>query len=211
MILEEIWKIPFNLDMADCIKVEKIWVDILDWIPSPSPSVKLLAGKFTCGNKAKHCFANQHFFVFKSLLIDNAQQCFASTPQANFTVHNLNFYWRWRWWDRIQAKYLLKSFLLYWIYLLYTCYKLQHHRGINLELLCVDTFDKISSFIQNLTKILWKQYVLSLSRQYVWKNFTQNFMYFVENPNFVNFAVKKHQKAEIEKIKLSKIFNTVIN
>ena len=68
-----------------------------------------------------------------------------------------------------------------------------------MELLCVDTFDKISSFIQNLTKILWKQYVLSLSRQYVWKNFTQNFMYFVENPNFVNFAVKKHQKAEIEK------------
>ena len=41
--------------------------------------------------------------------------------------------------------------------------------------------------------------VLPLSRQYVWKNFTQNLMYFVENSNFVNFAVKKHQKAEIEK------------
>ena len=39
----------------------------------------------------------------------------------------------------------------------------------------------------------------ALSRQYVWKNFTQNFMYFVENSNFVNVAVKKHQKAEIEK------------
>jgi hypothetical protein len=40
--------------------------------------------------------------------VDNAQQCFAFTPQANFPVHNLNFHWRWRWWDQN----LLKSFLL---------------------------------------------------------------------------------------------------
>ena len=41
-------------------------------------------------------------FVFKSLLTI-AQQCFAFTPQANFTAHNLNFHWRLRWWDQIQA------------------------------------------------------------------------------------------------------------
>ena len=34
---------------------------------------------------------------------DNAQQCFAFTPQANFPTHNLNFHWSWRWWDQIQA------------------------------------------------------------------------------------------------------------
>ena len=119
---------------------------------------------------------------------------FCLYTSSKLSCPSFNFHWRWRWWDRIQATYLLKSFLLYWIYLLYMCYKLQHHRGINLELLCVDTFDKISSFIQDLTKIL-----CNVSRQYVWKNFTQNFMYFVENSNFVNVAVKKHQKAEIEK------------
>ena len=45
-------------------------------------------------------------FAFKILLfVDNAQQCFAFTPQANFPAHNLNFHWRWRWWDQIQATF----------------------------------------------------------------------------------------------------------
>ena len=46
-------------------------------------------------------------FCFQKF-VDNAQQCFAFTPQGNFSTHNLNFYWRWSWWDRI----LLRSFLL---------------------------------------------------------------------------------------------------
>ena len=37
--------------------------------------------------------------------VDNAQQCFAFTPQANFPGHNLSFHWRWRWWDWIQATF----------------------------------------------------------------------------------------------------------
>ena len=38
-------------------KVENIQEESLDSIPSPSPSVKIqiLVGKFTRGNKAKHC------------------------------------------------------------------------------------------------------------------------------------------------------------
>ena len=35
--------------------------------------------------------------------VDNAQQRFAITPQANFPAHNLNFHWKWRCWDWIQA------------------------------------------------------------------------------------------------------------
>ena len=42
----------------------------------------------------------QETFCFQKF-VDNAQQCFAFTPQANFPVHNLNFRWRWR--DRIHA------------------------------------------------------------------------------------------------------------
>ena len=32
-----------------------------------------------------------NFFLFKSLFVDNAQQCFAFTPQAAFPVCNLKF------------------------------------------------------------------------------------------------------------------------
>ena len=48
---------------------------------------------------------DQQTFCFQKF-VDNAQQCFAFTPQANFPAHNLNFHWRWRWWDRIQAIFL---------------------------------------------------------------------------------------------------------
>ena len=50
-------------------KVKKIYVDSLDLIPSPSPSVKIqiIGGKVFCFQK----------------FVDNAQQCFAFTPQAD--------------------------------------------------------------------------------------------------------------------------------
>ena len=32
-------------------------------------------------------------------------QIIAFTHQANFPAHNLNFHWRWRWWDQIQATF----------------------------------------------------------------------------------------------------------
>ena len=48
---------------------------------------------------AKWC---QQTFYFQKY-VDNAQQCFAFTPKANFPAHNLNFHWRW--WDQIQASF----------------------------------------------------------------------------------------------------------
>ena len=42
--------------------------------------------------------------------VDNAQQCFAFTPQANFPAHYLNFHWRWC--DWIQATFLNPSTLI---------------------------------------------------------------------------------------------------
>ena len=38
--------------------------------------------------------------------VDITQQCFALLPRVNFPGNNLNFYWRCRWWDRIQAIFL---------------------------------------------------------------------------------------------------------
>ena len=33
-------------------------------------------------------------------------KCFALLPQVNFKANNLNFHWKWRWWDWIQAIFL---------------------------------------------------------------------------------------------------------
>ena len=52
----------------------------------------------------------QQTFCFRKF-VDNVQQCFVFTPQANFPAHNLNFHWRWRWWDRIQAIFFFICFL----------------------------------------------------------------------------------------------------
>ena len=62
---------------------------------------KLWAGKVWRQNIAGHCQQN----VCIQKFVDNIQQCFAFTPQANFPTHNLNFHWKWRWWDRIQATF----------------------------------------------------------------------------------------------------------
>ena len=56
----------------------------------------------------------QQTFCFQKS-VDNAQQCFAYTPQENFPANNLNFHWRWRWWDQIQANFQnLFSFFFKW-------------------------------------------------------------------------------------------------
>ena len=39
--------------------------------------------------------------------VANAQQFFAFTSQANFPIHNLNFHWRWRWWDPFKIFFTL--------------------------------------------------------------------------------------------------------
>ena len=45
--------------------------------------------------------------VFKRLLTTTSNVLpLQFTPQANFCAHNLNFHWRWSWWDPIQATFL---------------------------------------------------------------------------------------------------------
>ena len=84
-------------------KVEKILKGSLDLIPSPPPSVKIqiMGGKvcLRCKDKTLLGIENKKF-------VDITQQCFALLPQVNFPANNLNFHWRWRWWDRIKAIFL---------------------------------------------------------------------------------------------------------
>ena len=56
------------------------------------------------GVEAKHGRCQQTFENKKC--VDITQQCFALLPQVNFPANNLNFHWRWRWWDQIQAIFL---------------------------------------------------------------------------------------------------------
>ena len=71
-----------NLDMRKFCKVEKILEGSMNLIPSPSPSVKIQikGGKVCLRCKGKDitrcCFENKK-------IVDNAQQCFAFTSQAN--------------------------------------------------------------------------------------------------------------------------------
>ena len=74
-------------------KIAWIWSHHLQW------KFKLWAGNFAWGvktNIAGHCHQTFYFQKF----VVHTQQCVAFTPQANFPSHNLNFQWRWRWWDR---------------------------------------------------------------------------------------------------------------
>ena len=73
-------------------KVEKILKGNPDLILSPSSLVKIqITGRKVClRHKAKHCWALSTNFFFQKF-VDNTNQCFAFTPQANFPAHNLNF------------------------------------------------------------------------------------------------------------------------
>ena len=99
---------------------------------------------------------------------------FALLPTVNFPANNLNFHWRWRWWDQIQAIFLnlfyfnvlsSSSIWMYWI--------------LNIEYffiffpLCLlgENKNKYSIFdIQNLTPPNWwdaKDIRLKLSKAYL--------------------------------------------
>ena len=89
-------------------------------IPSPSPSMKIqIMGRkvcLRCKDKTLlgHCQQTQENKKF----VDITQQCFDLLPQVNFPANNLNFHWRRKWLDWIQAIFLN---LLYFIpkYIIY--------------------------------------------------------------------------------------------
>ena len=88
-------------------KVETILKCSLDLIPSPSPSVKIqiMAGKFAWGVKAKHCWPlSKNFWKQKNCWHHPAMFCLITS--SKLSRHNLNFHWRWMWWDQIQAIFL---------------------------------------------------------------------------------------------------------
>ena len=84
-------------------KVEKILKGSLDSSSSPSPSVKIqIMGRKVClRGKGKTLLG----IVNKLLSSKVCWQHPAMFCLYTFPAHNLNFHWRWRWWDRIQATF----------------------------------------------------------------------------------------------------------
>ena len=82
------------------LKVEKIVKASLDSIQSPS-------------RHHEHLNFCSYFFR-QNIAVDNAQQCFAFTPQANFPTR------RWRWWDWIQATFL--NIFLHYLWRIEICH-----------------------------------------------------------------------------------------
>ena len=75
------------------LKVEKILKGSLEvdsiLLPPPSAKIQIMGGKTCLRLEVKHCFKQS--FCFQRF-VDNTQQYFAFTPQANFPAHNLNFH-----------------------------------------------------------------------------------------------------------------------
>ena len=82
-------KFAINNSMAYS-KLEKILKGSMDLISSPSVKIETIGGKVCLRRKGKTLLGivNKLFVKF----VDNAQQCFAFTPQANFSAHSLNFH-----------------------------------------------------------------------------------------------------------------------
>ena len=86
-----------------------------DSIPLPSVKIQIMGGKLCSKCKGKTLLGScQQTFCFQKF-VDNAQQCFAFTPQSNFPAHDLNFHWRWRRW--IESRLPFKVFFTLNIYL----------------------------------------------------------------------------------------------
>ena len=81
----------YTFDFVSVVKVEKILKGSLDLMQSPSVKIQIIAGKIHLRCKGKTLLG-----VVNKLqkFLDNPQQCFAFTPQANFPAHNLNFHSR---------------------------------------------------------------------------------------------------------------------
>ena len=125
-------------------KVEKILKASMDLIQSHSPSVKIqiMGGKVCSRCKGKTLLGQQVFQNNK--FVDITQQCFALLLQVNFPANNLNFHWRWRWWDRIQAVFInlfyLKWFTFNWWLNLMPSFR-RRWRKLPLPLLFLITLD----------------------------------------------------------------------
>ena len=59
------------------------------------------------------------------------------TPPANFPTHDLNFHWRWRWWDKIQAIFLN-------LFYLKCLFSLTNDSKLTLILFCYGYISKVS-------------------------------------------------------------------
>ena len=97
LIIIEWFKPPVIVYITKKIgKVENIWNGSLDLIP-PSVKIQIMSRKVCLLCKVG---------IENKKNVDITQQCFALLPLVNSPANNLNFHWRWSWWDQIKAIFL---------------------------------------------------------------------------------------------------------
>ena len=95
--LDNFYRVPKVHSSYVLIKVEKILKGSLDLISSTSPSVKIqiIGGKFCLRCEGKT-------FLFSKVCWQRPA-IFCLYTSSKLSHLNLNFHWRWSWWDQIQA------------------------------------------------------------------------------------------------------------
>ena len=71
-------------------------------LPSPSVKIQIIGGKFTWDKKAKHCWVMSTNVLFSKVCWHHPSM-FCLITFSKLSPNNLNFHWRWRWWDRFNA------------------------------------------------------------------------------------------------------------
>ena len=106
----KVWIVPYDSKKSTWlwlrnyqVKVEKILKGSLDSIPSPSVKIQTMSGKVCLSCKGKTLLGNKSLLTSPNNVL----------PQVNFPANNLNFHWRQRWWDRIQAIFLNLFYFTY--------------------------------------------------------------------------------------------------
>ena len=94
-------------------KMEKIWS--YQYHLHPQWKFKLWVEKFP-RSKGKTLLGVANKLLKTKILLTSPSNVFL-LPQLNFHTNNLNFYWRWRWWDWIQAILLNFWYFAWYLYL----------------------------------------------------------------------------------------------
>ena len=113
--------------------------------------------------------------LLKTKICWHTQECFTLLPQVNFYALNLNFHWRWMWWDRIQAIFLNLFYFtnhLDFFHLKISIYLYTFLLHINIfETSCIL---KLCLIFDGLTQSLFTKTQISTEQVDIWRNLILN-------------------------------------
>ena len=128
-----------------------------------------MGGKVCCRCNRKILLGNVNKLLKPKSLLTSPSNVLPYLPWVNFPANNLNFPWRWMWWDPIQATFLN----LFYFTFQRPCPAMaasffQFRLKANTTL---PSAGKYSTFIQSQNKCLWEIFVIHFSNMQLCKMF----------------------------------------